>query len=529
MQNEEEGEMIASKDKDSISVKIIRLNAEFAPGVGELAIEYSLNKKTMNIIEKYPNENFDIILAIADNKDNIVYMHEQKAKEKEILTWNGFKDKDMKLPILYKNGPYKINISLIGGKKIESFSSIKSWQDFKDILYQKFYDDSLMYISTSIDTIFNILTDPIKLDWLAYNKSFPSSKSTQWYADFVVNCKSKGYFTDSLAKPLEWLINKDVLNTSASFCGQEVSEILPELAEMINLADSYLKNNYPDLYQQLVNSKKYIPGPATGVSMRYTSNGPSLHSFGASVDFRPTYNPYINSKYSIIIKYIKYLTDFDILKGPKTAHQSYNASKVFLEKLHGANWVYTGKNHKNVIDDYIRLSKGMEFSIDSLSKITKEDVYIHNFKDIKEGLISYLELTRRRVVFETNALEGLDVLTDYLSETASDTLAFTNNIQIETYFKEYKKFTKEFKDFSALVLSLNAEFETVKSNKILQHGFCDIEPEVYEAFSYAHNIITKRILNKTLKVDAGIIYNSSLDAMHFGLCKELVQFLTNNP
>src|SRR5690606_20774171 len=294
MQNEEEGEMIASKDKDSISVKIIRLNAEFAPGVGELAIEYSLNKKTMNIIEKYPNENFDIILAIADNKDNIVYMHEQKAKEKEILTWNGFKDKDMKLPILYKNGPYKINISLIGGKKIESFSSIKSWQDFKDILYQKFYDDSLMYISTSIDTIFNILTDPIKLDWLAYNESFPSSKSTQWYADFVVNCKSKGYFTDSLAKPLEWLINKGILNTSASFCGQEVSEILPELAEMINLADSYLKNNYPDLYQLLVNSKKYIPGPATGVSMRYTSNGPSLHSFGASVDFRPTYNPYIN-------------------------------------------------------------------------------------------------------------------------------------------------------------------------------------------------------------------------------------------
>ena len=61
------------------------------------------------------------------------------------------------------------------------------------------------------------------------------------------------------------------------------------------------------------------------------------------------------------------------------------------------------------------------------------------------------------------------------------------------------------------------------------HGFCDIEPEVYEAFNEAHKIISKRLLKKELNVDAGIIYNSSIDAMHFGLSKELVQYLTNNP
>jgi hypothetical protein len=36
------------------------------------------------------------------------------------------------------------------------------------------------------------------------------------------------------------------------------------------------------------------------------------------------------------------------------------------------------------------------------------------------------------------------------------------------------------------------------------------------------------ILKEELDADAGIRYNSSLDAMHFGLCKKLVQYLTNN-
>ena len=37
------------------------------------------------------------------------------------------------------------------------------------------------------------------------------------------------------------------------------------------------------------------------------------------------------------------------------------------------------------------------------------------------------------------------------------------------------------------------------------------------------------VMSEELDVDAGIRYNSSLDAMHFGLCKKLVQYLTNNP
>ena len=521
--------MVATSDKDSINVSITKLNAEFAPGIGELEIEYSLDKQTMGIIKKYPNEDFNIILAIADEKGNIVHTAEQKAEEKATLTWAGYKDKEKEQSILFDDGPYKVDVSLIGGKRVEGLLDIKSWQDLKDILYQKVYGDSLMYITASADTSFNILTDLVKLDWLAYNEVFIPSRNESWYIDFVTKCKANGYFTDSIAKPMEWLMEKGVLNTSASFCGQTVSKILPELAEMINLADNHLKTNHPTLHARLISERKYIPGPNTGVSMRYTGSGPSLHSFGASVDFRPTYNPYITSGYAVVAKYIEHLTGFDVLKGPKTASESYNASKLFLEKLHGKEWVFVGNEHGDLIDDYGRLNSYNGYAIDSLSKVASDDVYISNYEDRKYELLGHLELSRRRIVFEEDAIEGLDLLIEHLAGTNGDTISSLSNTRVEQFFKKYKSFKEKFGNLEALATSLNAEFETVRTNRILQHGFCDIEPEVYEAFNEAHKIITKRLLKKELEVDAGIVYNGSIDAMHFGLCKELVQYLTNNP
>lgn len=528
-QDEEEGAMIATSDKDSINVSITKLNAEFAPGIGELEIEYSLDKQTRGIISKYPNEDFNIILAIADEKGNIVYTLEQKAEGKATFAWNGYKDKEQKQPVLFDDGPYKVNVSLTGGKKVEGVSDIRTWQELKDVFYQKFYGDSLMYITASVDTTFNILNDPVKLDWLVYNESFIPSKNESWYVDFVASCKANGYFTDSIAKPMEWLMNKGVLNTSASFCGQTVSGILPELAEMINLADNHLKTNHPTLHARLISERKYIPGPNTGVSMRYIGSGPSLHSFGASVDFRPTYNPYITSGYAVIAKYIKHLSGFDVLKGPKTPSQSYNASKTFLEKLHGKDWISNGNEHRKIIEDYEKLNSYKGFAIDSLSNIINRSVCVSKYEDRKYELLGYLELSRKRIVFEDRAIEGLDLLIEHLAVSSGDTIASLIDSRLELFFKEYQVFKEKFGSFEELAASLNAQFETVKSNRILMHGFCDIEPEVYEAFNEAHKIISKRLLKKELNVDAGIIYNSSIDAMHFGLSKELVQYLTNNP
>jgi hypothetical protein len=377
----------------------------------------------------------------------------------------------------------------------------------------------------------NLTIDIYKEDWETYNSTFRiKGMDYMWYADFVASCKTNGYFTDSIAKPMEWLMNKGVLNTSASFCGQTVTGVLPELAEMINLADSILRKKNPVLHARLTSEEKYWLGPNTGVSMRLTSDKkPSLHSFGASVDFRPTYNPYITSKYAVVAKYIEHLTGFDVLKGPKTASKSYNAGKLFLEKLHGKEWVYVGNEHRKVIEDYEKLNSYKGYSIDSLSNIANESVYISNYGDRRYELLGHIELSRRRIVFEEDAIEGLNLLIEHLTEVSGDTIASLSDTQVEHFFKDYRGFKEKFGNLEALAVSLNADFETVSKNRILQHGFCDIEPEVYDAFNAAHKIITKRLLNKELEVDAGIVYNGSIDAMHFGLCKELVQYLTNNP
>jgi hypothetical protein len=531
LDDEGESEMIAASDKKSVNVSITKFNKDFAPGIGSLEIEYSLNEQTQGIIAKYPQEEFNIVIAIANNKGNIIYSDKQKATDNATITWDGFIDKEKKKPILFEDGPYKVNITLFGGKKIEGVLDVKSWQEFKDVLYQKVSGDSVMYISTSIDTSFNILNDPIKLDYLTYKDEFISSKTEQWYIDFVAKCKANGYFTDSIAKPLEWLMKKGVKNTSVTFCGQTISGILPELAEMIRLADDYLEENYPDLYEQVTSENKYKPGPATGVSMRTAGNkknaAPSLHSFGASVDLCPTFNPYITRQNSVIVKYIKYLTGFDAL-APKTAENTYNASKLFLEKLHGKDWLYNKDLHKNVIADYVELGEYNGYSIHVLADIIKADVVILDYKGQKDAILKHLNKYRRRIVFDDDAIEGLDILLAHLDGIRGDTITAINDTRVEKFFNKYNDFTSTFGNLKELANSLNENFETVPNNRILRDGFCNIDPEVYEAFQYAHKIITRRILKEELDADAGIRYNSSLDAMHFGLCKKLVQYLTNN-
>ena len=531
LQEESEGEMIAKADKDSISVKITNLSNNFAPNVNKLEIEYSLAKSTQRVMAKYPNEDFNIILTIADKRDSVLYVTNQKAKDKGTIIWNGLKDNRKERPIEFDEGPFKIKVILACGKeKILDKKFIKTLLNTIDFVYQTIKGDSVMFISTSADTLFNILNDPIKLDYLAYKDVFIKSKTEQWYLDFIESCKANGFFTDSTSKPMEWLINKGVTKTSACFCGHTISNILPELADMITKADKYLKEKHPNLHKKLTDERKYKPGPYTGISMRTVGSNknspPSLHSFGAAVDFDPTFNPYITGTNATIIKFIKYLTGFDIKK-EKEAADSYNASKLFLEKLHGKNWIFDDKSHNVVIADYNEIDKYNGTSIDSLSNILNNDIVILDYKNNKIKIIEHLKKYPRRIVFEEEAIEGLNVLLDHLQSVDSDTIPHLLDERVNQFFSEYKKFKNEFQDLTKLVCSLDKKFSSVSENRILQHGFCSVSPEVYEAFNHAHKEISKSIMGEELTVDAGIKYMYSLDAMHFGLNKKLVQYLTN--
>ena len=79
-----------------------------------------------------------------------------------------------------------------------------------------------------------------------------------------------------------------------------------------------------------------------------------------------------------------------------------------------------------------------------------------------------------------------------------------------------------FANLKAFYEFFNKKDERFSNNLILEHGFCDIEVEVYEAFDKAHRMVTKKLLGTEYGVEWGGIYDSRIDAMHFCMPKEVV-------
>jgi len=265
-EEEEEGKLIATKDKDSISVKIEKFNADFAPGFGKLEIQYLLGEKTMNIIKKCTNEKFNFYITIANGEGKIIYNKQEKPKEKGEFTWDGI-NHEKNDTIKIDNGPYNIALTLIGGEEKGWF---EDWKTFKDKLYTAFHNDSVFQIAKSIDTTFNV--NPVRLEWIR-NKDMQKyvNNSYEYYVklrdlymeyDGIKKAGNPFEYLKNNTKEIEFLGNKIRVHNEFAIVLQKIEETLKAEGVYNELREKY--KNDKTLYGL---SMREINDPNGGISL----------------------------------------------------------------------------------------------------------------------------------------------------------------------------------------------------------------------------------------------------------------------
>ncbi|MCQ2376017.1 MAG: hypothetical protein MJ069_09005 [Salinivirgaceae bacterium] len=519
--DEEKSEMIATADKDSISLSITKLNDAFAPCVGELEIEYTLDERTQRIIAKYPNENFEVILVVADSLGNIVHTTKQKADNNASLTWNGFKDKEQKQSISYEDGPYKVSVSLVGGKKIDGILDVRSWKEFKDLLYQAISGDSLMYISTSVDTTFNILQGAA-LEWVKYPDmhKFLIGQTDEKRYDSYKNIRDI-YMTyegiQRFGNPFEW-IKQNFTNITFLeknlYVHKKFAEVLDNVQQSLIDAGSYnevvakYKNNIGAMSMRVMNDPN-------------GTNKISEHGLGMAIDFLPRKNPQILGSNIYVVFYIKQMTGFDI-GSKKTVDQIKNAHEKFVTKFENVP-IDTLINDFDAINRYesdinnvslYDLKQMISFIKDSTFMLSgihngKKNI-VENLKKVQNIIPHYL----RSMVNENSAvLQGECLFVDLNQilnmNFVNDSLNYDKYLEFETSIKSFKEnFQINFPNetMSTFGLNLKKGISNIGfGNNLLYDGFCNIEKEIIDAF-----------INSNDKIQWGGTFNKKIDPMHFG-------------
>jgi hypothetical protein len=556
MEEEEEGKLIASKDKDTISIKIEKFNADFAPGFGKLEIKYLLGERTMNIIKKYPNEKFNFYITIANKEGKIIYNKKEEPKEKGEFKWDGINyEKDDTIKI--DNGPFNIALTLIGGEEKGWF---ENWKTFKDKLYTTFYKDSVFQIATSVDTTFNI--NPVRIEWIT-NKDMQKYVSSYEYYVKLRDLYMAYEGVKKAGNPFEYLKNN---TKEIEFLGKKV-RVHNEFAIILQKVEETLKTE--GVYNELKSKYRYS---CQTLCMREINDPKgkdklSEHAFGLAIDILPKKNPQIHENSALVRYFIKKSTGFDIGE-KKTVEQIKNAHIKFLEIYKNTNISKIVEKYKEIysynkdtgiikienLQDYNnKLTTLQQLIKNPLLKISKNDsINKENlFKPIKielENNIAKINMLNKILENYANTIifnETSKTELEYLKETCvqiknqitsiihkidnkdtidirdlnfNDFILFDNN-RIKTLLKEINDFQIEIENIKKsnskkyiytnlyeFADELEREIKNIGFNNILfSDGFCDIEMELIEAF-----------LNVDPRIQWGGTFTEKIDAMHFG-------------
>ncbi|GEM_PF-1095520 len=548
-QDEQEGEMISTNDTTKFNIKITSINSDFAPGLGVLNISYSLDNSTKKLVEKYKHENFITKMFVFDKDGNKLF--EKKGSTDGKLSWDGYykNSKNNKDSIKYKNGPFKLSLALTNVD-----STISKWQDFKDMVYEKVISDSINTFAVGCDTTFNILTGA-HLDWVE-NKDiqyyvYPNNlKTFKKYYDIYMSYEG----VNKAGSPFEYIKN----NTKRiEFLGRKVL-VHNEFAKILEKVKSKLTSK--GVYDEL--STKYKRKMGTLV-MR-TINDPkgggkiSEHGLGMAIDFYPKKNPQIHKNNASVRLLIKQSTGFDIGKKGKSVNDIKNAHNTFMSIFGNTNIDSLSAKYER-IDKYYNNESNI--NLDSLHKInrninnisityrsiknsgttTRIDslvTEINKYSKIISELKMFIPICENTLIFDSATKSKLDDLdksinkiSDWLtkvSDNISDTTSIVINDKPEIIISEYnvindkiktfnKEMKKNYKSYTIFSKTLNKRVKNIGFNNILlQDGFCDLELELINAFLEADS-----------RIQWGGIFNSKVDAMHFGFTSKSAKEIVN--
>ncbi len=549
----EEGEMVAVGD--SIRFDIVNFESEFAPGIGNLLIEYELSEDSKPIIDKYPNEDLRINMVIADKNDNIIYEKSLGAEKEGAITWDGYLNEEKSDSLIFENGPFKLGAIVSLGD-----INFTNWDAIEDMIYEVIVGDSVKLMTHRIDTVFNIVTGA-KLEWIV------NEDMHGW----VVNINNDPTLFDAYNRM------RDIYMTYTNV--QEAGDPFTYLKENLETVEFLGKNLYvhnefkgtlDSVKSILVNSgiyeslkSKYESLSVATLAMRTKNDNSgggsvSAHGFGMAIDIVPKKNPQIYASNEYVRFLIKQSTGFD-LNSSKTANEVKSAHNRFVEVFHNQTVDLLKEKYIDIYDynlneTNIKLSsiQCINQTLDSIKgafnmlvpESNEYEVNVLKNKAFKfsskiNDLAGHIGKYRYIVIFDDAAINQIDVLQNKLLVLKNELIDFYNMLE-DTVPSEIEDFTQlneiEYNSLQIMTESFFSEqmdlcddLNTFANeladgindipfeNELLKDGFCDLELDLINAF-----------LNADPRVHWGGVFSTSkIDGMHFGFKSNAINSILN--
>jgi hypothetical protein len=546
LQDEEEGEMVDPNDKDNVDIIIESADFDFAPGIGQMKIDYSFDKKSMEIMQKYPDEKTELKIAIANNKGKFVHMETKAIKEKDTYIWSGITEKGDTINIA--DGPYNVAITLMIGEEKDWFDS---WQTFKDKLYESLRKDSVQQIIISKDTSFTI--DPIRVEW-GKNKDLQRFCNNYEMYKYLYSIYMTYDGIKDTGGPLEYLKNN---TTTFNFLGKD-RKVHKEFALILMKVEEKLKQK--GVYEAL---KEKYSKDKSGMGTLYMReiNDPngkgkiSEHGFGMAIDLGIPQNPQILQSNILVQFFIKRATGFDLgvkksVSEIKNAHNKFvkrfsNIDNTILAQKYSAIQKYHTNELSIRLDSLQMLDKKLNTLQNAYNEAVNDSISPSNINqeiisliNNLESFASILEMYKNTIIFNDNSINTIENTIERIKTVSGHArqLMSENNIAEANFGKIYSSdidlVINEINDFSQEIYQINKNYQNLNQfgsdlvkkisligfgNVLLKDGFCDVELELIEAF-----------LESDSRIQWGGIFTKKIDAMHFGFTTNAVQNIINN-
>lgn len=392
--------------KDEISVQFISVTQDFTPGVNKLVIEYKFAKLD-SILKVHSDKTFNSSIQIYDKDNEYVYAKDLPLEQSGKVEWDGFLNEERSERIWFKNGPYVIQIKILGG--LES-----TWDRFLACLGSPIdciYGELQTTISGYAESTFNINEDRENWEQLTFKKVDPGASFTDYLSQKNMFISDLGLQENE--NPLEYLNNNLI---EFEFLG-EVMVMHKRFAYVLKtIKESFNEAEYANLSNSLQISNGFR-------AHKTTNSGVSRHQLGMAIDINPGSNPMLLSdSQAEIFQYIRIVTGLDMHNKSVTLEQTIAAQDLFKTRvLDNQLTLQKVKDALDAIHNYNKDNNKLNFI--KLSQNVIESTIANSSTALKAALTSS---TSEKEVVKSLATECLTDISN-LKEQVTDALTILNH------------------------------------------------------------------------------------------------------
>ena len=543
----EEDMMIALSDLNKISVNILSVDTTFAPGFGNFLSTFDWDEDGAVLNKKYKNESIKYICIFKDFKNNILKTIDIELGTNEVV-WDGYFENSLtkkKDSLCRESGPYKLEVHLVIGKKLDTWSKrLESWDNIKDYIYERIFEDSVNFYHTKTDTIFNIYSrEEAEAHALKVKIENEWNNTEDWLRNYFgrkisnyINFRKSWlyYFPDveKLDSPLEYFVEYLVED---NFLDRKVRVNKAFIPVLRAVEDKLRERNiYDEMKSKYRNGMTFfVPRPVNNMG-NSKNEYPKLsnHSYGCAVDFIPKKNPQIERKSKYVCFYVKQLTGMDITREGKTVEKLKDSHNSFKEHFANVDTTLLKQMFKD-LSDYEKDDEnikpydieGVNFLLKSLYSSDNQVISVEMRSEVECKLSKMIQMIPKysTVMFINETAREQGVLLTEKLKTIKENLHIAPNLILEEDYSAFSQSIISFKVNQRTFVNESLEKFGEKLIKdirgvgfrsdIIKYGFCDIEKDLVDAFLSQSGI------------EFGGLYKRKIDPMHIGFSNATIKMI----